>query len=247
MCSWTDEYSERKTALNRCVISSRANALELVSTRMRSSVCSQWCLLILFIPGRIIAPKKAQVVQQQKLKKVNVQFAFESSLCPLYNSGLIGVFVVQGLEVAIRNRIEHEVTQKASKSLHKKLSVLKTPAGKSGTAGPSKPAAGSSKSTWWQANTVVQPLDGLHIKTDVCLFLWTNSQKFVYFWKKETWCGILHMYNRPWSFRLCLFYIIKWESIDRFHNIFIWTFFFVMGKHHFFFFLNLVDFRIIFL
>ncbi|XP_067296842.1 leydig cell tumor 10 kDa protein homolog [Pseudorasbora parva] len=69
--------------------------------------------------GRIIAPKKAQVVQQQKLKK--------------------------GLEVAIRNRIEHEVTQKASLSLHKKLSVLKTPAGKSGTGGPSKPAAGSSK------------------------------------------------------------------------------------------------------
>ncbi|XP_043093993.1 UPF0390 protein zgc136864 [Puntigrus tetrazona] len=69
--------------------------------------------------GRIIAPKKAQVVQQQKLKK--------------------------GLEVAIRNRIEHEVTQKASTSLHKKLSVLKTPAGKSGGAGPPKP--GPSKST----------------------------------------------------------------------------------------------------
>uniref|UniRef100_A0A8C6TQI8 Zgc:136864 n=1 Tax=Neogobius melanostomus TaxID=47308 RepID=A0A8C6TQI8_9GOBI len=51
--------------------------------------------------GRIIAPKKAQVVQQQKLKK--------------------------GLEVAIRNRIEQEVTQKASYNLHKPLSVLKTP------------------------------------------------------------------------------------------------------------------------
>uniref|UniRef100_A0A1A7Z5S2 Chromosome 19 open reading frame 53 n=1 Tax=Iconisemion striatum TaxID=60296 RepID=A0A1A7Z5S2_9TELE len=38
--------------------------------------------------GRIIAPKKAQVVQQQKLKK--------------------------GLEVAIRNKIEQEVTQRAS-------------------------------------------------------------------------------------------------------------------------------------
>ncbi|NP_001035133.1 UPF0390 protein zgc136864 [Danio rerio] len=69
--------------------------------------------------GRIIAPKKAQVVQQQKLKK--------------------------GLEVAIRNKIEHEVTQKASTSLHKKLSVLKTPAQKSGTAGAPKPAAGPSK------------------------------------------------------------------------------------------------------
>ncbi|KAK2909359.1 hypothetical protein QQF64_000516 [Cirrhinus molitorella] len=69
--------------------------------------------------GRIIAPRKAQVVQQQKLKK--------------------------SLDVAIRNRIEQEVTQKASTSLHKKLSVLKTPEAKSGTAGPSKPAAGSSK------------------------------------------------------------------------------------------------------
>uniref|UniRef100_UPI0037E8FF14 leydig cell tumor 10 kDa protein homolog n=1 Tax=Semicossyphus pulcher TaxID=241346 RepID=UPI0037E8FF14 len=54
--------------------------------------------------GRIIAPKKAQVVQQQKLKK--------------------------GLEVAIRNKIEQEVTQKASSSLHKKLSVVKGPEGK---------------------------------------------------------------------------------------------------------------------
>ncbi|XP_037620277.1 leydig cell tumor 10 kDa protein homolog [Sebastes umbrosus] len=49
--------------------------------------------------GRIIAPKKAVVVEQQKLKK--------------------------GLEVAIRNKIEHEVTQKASLSLHKPLSVVK--------------------------------------------------------------------------------------------------------------------------
>uniref|UniRef100_A0A8C9YUM4 Calcium-binding mitochondrial carrier protein SCaMC-1-like n=1 Tax=Sander lucioperca TaxID=283035 RepID=A0A8C9YUM4_SANLU len=49
--------------------------------------------------GRTIAPKKAQVVQQQKLKK--------------------------GLEVAIRNKIEQEVTQKASSSLHKPLSVVK--------------------------------------------------------------------------------------------------------------------------
>ncbi|KAM9454477.1 leydig cell tumor 10 kDa protein homolog [Clarias gariepinus] len=62
--------------------------------------------------GRIIAPKKAAIVQQQKLKK--------------------------GLEVAIRNKIEHEVTQKASSSLHKRLSVLKTPQGKGGAAGSSK-------------------------------------------------------------------------------------------------------------
>ncbi|CAG06039.1 unnamed protein product [Tetraodon nigroviridis] len=49
--------------------------------------------------GRIIAPKKTQVVQQQKLKK--------------------------SLEVAIRNKIEAEVTQKASSSLHKPLSLVK--------------------------------------------------------------------------------------------------------------------------
>ncbi|XP_024115707.1 leydig cell tumor 10 kDa protein homolog [Oryzias melastigma] len=49
--------------------------------------------------GRIIAPKKAPVVQQQKLKK--------------------------GLEVAIRNKIEQEVTQRASSSLHKPLAVVK--------------------------------------------------------------------------------------------------------------------------
>lgn len=100
--------------------------------------------MLLFIPGRIIAPKKAQVVQQQKLKKVKdlVQSSFKPRLCQIIVIKLM--FWMQGLEVAIRNKIEHEVTQKASKSLHKKLSVLKTPAGKGGTAGPSKPA-GSSK------------------------------------------------------------------------------------------------------
>ncbi|XP_072513310.1 leydig cell tumor 10 kDa protein homolog [Salminus brasiliensis] len=65
--------------------------------------------------GRVIAPKKAKVVQQQKLKK--------------------------GLDVAIRNKIEEEITQKASTSIHKKLSVLKAPQGKGGAGGPSKPAA----------------------------------------------------------------------------------------------------------
>ncbi|KAG5854060.1 leydig cell tumor 10 kDa protein homolog [Anguilla rostrata] len=67
--------------------------------------------------GRIIAPKKAQVVQQQKLKK--------------------------GLEVAIRNKIEQEVTQRASSSLHKKLSILKGSERQS--SGPPRPAAASSK------------------------------------------------------------------------------------------------------
>ncbi|XP_075895128.1 leydig cell tumor 10 kDa protein homolog [Nelusetta ayraudi] len=64
--------------------------------------------------GRIIAPKKAQVVQQQKLKK--------------------------GLEVAIRNKIEQEVTQKASSSLHKPLSVVKGPDSK-GSAGAARPGS----------------------------------------------------------------------------------------------------------
>ncbi|XP_007229595.2 leydig cell tumor 10 kDa protein homolog [Astyanax mexicanus] len=71
--------------------------------------------------GRVIAPKKARIVQQQKLKK--------------------------DLDVAIRNKIEEEITQKASSSLHKKLSVLKAPQGKGG-GGASKPgasAAGPSK------------------------------------------------------------------------------------------------------
>ncbi|KAK2919277.1 leydig cell tumor 10 kDa protein homolog [Channa argus] len=66
--------------------------------------------------GRIIAPKKAQVVQQQKLKK--------------------------GLEVAIRNKIEQEVTQKASSSLHKPLSVVKGSEGK-GNAGSARPGKSS--------------------------------------------------------------------------------------------------------
>ncbi|XP_043551050.1 leydig cell tumor 10 kDa protein homolog, partial [Chiloscyllium plagiosum] len=51
--------------------------------------------------GRIIAPKKTRVVQQQKLKK--------------------------NLEVAIRNKIEHDVTMKASSNMPKKLNIVKAP------------------------------------------------------------------------------------------------------------------------
>ncbi|GCB62364.1 leydig cell tumor 10 kDa protein homolog [Scyliorhinus torazame] len=51
--------------------------------------------------GRIIAPKKARVIQQQKLKK--------------------------NLEVAIRNKIEHDVTMKASSNMPKKLNIVKAP------------------------------------------------------------------------------------------------------------------------
>ncbi|XP_013856682.1 leydig cell tumor 10 kDa protein homolog [Austrofundulus limnaeus] len=66
--------------------------------------------------GRVIAPKKAQVVQQQKLKK--------------------------GLEVAIRSKIEQEVTQRASSSLHKPLSVVKGAEGK-GKPGSARPGTSS--------------------------------------------------------------------------------------------------------
>ncbi|XP_059204615.1 leydig cell tumor 10 kDa protein homolog [Centropristis striata] len=66
--------------------------------------------------GRAIAPKKAQVVEQQKLKK--------------------------GLEVAIRNKIEQEVTQRASKSMHKSLSVVKGAEGK-GKPGAARPGTSS--------------------------------------------------------------------------------------------------------
>ncbi|XP_004389829.1 leydig cell tumor 10 kDa protein homolog [Trichechus manatus latirostris] len=48
--------------------------------------------------GRVIAPKKARVVQQRKLKK--------------------------DLEVGIRKKIEHDVVMKASSSLPKKLALL---------------------------------------------------------------------------------------------------------------------------
>ncbi|XP_078285486.1 leydig cell tumor 10 kDa protein homolog [Rhinoraja longicauda] len=51
--------------------------------------------------GRVIAPKKKQVIKQQKLKKE--------------------------LEVAIRNKIEHDITMKASYNAPKKLSILKVP------------------------------------------------------------------------------------------------------------------------
>ena len=49
--------------------------------------------------GRVIAPKKARIVQQQQLKK--------------------------NLEVGIRKKTEHDVVMKASTSLPKKLALLK--------------------------------------------------------------------------------------------------------------------------
>nr|XP_033780574.1 leydig cell tumor 10 kDa protein homolog [Geotrypetes seraphini] len=59
--------------------------------------------------GRVIAPKKSHVIHQQKLKK--------------------------NLEVAIRNKIEHDVTMKASVKMPKKLNIVKAPkTGKKGAA-----------------------------------------------------------------------------------------------------------------
>ncbi|XP_075061146.1 leydig cell tumor 10 kDa protein homolog [Mixophyes fleayi] len=66
--------------------------------------------------ARAIAPKKSRVIHQQKLKK--------------------------NLEVQIRNKIEHDVTMKASANMPKKLALLKAPQqdkkGKSSPAGESK-------------------------------------------------------------------------------------------------------------
>uniref|UniRef100_A0A8C8STI2 Chromosome 19 open reading frame 53 n=1 Tax=Pelusios castaneus TaxID=367368 RepID=A0A8C8STI2_9SAUR len=61
--------------------------------------------------GRIIAPKKARLIQQQKVKK--------------------------NLEVGIRKKIEHEVTMKASTSMPKKLTVVKVPERGAKKKGPS--------------------------------------------------------------------------------------------------------------
>ncbi|XP_028642153.1 leydig cell tumor 10 kDa protein homolog [Grammomys surdaster] len=61
--------------------------------------------------GRVIAPKKARVMQQQKLKK--------------------------SLEVGIRKKMEHDVVMKASSSLPKKLALLK---GHQRRPGPPPPA-----------------------------------------------------------------------------------------------------------
>ncbi|XP_072259146.1 leydig cell tumor 10 kDa protein homolog [Pyxicephalus adspersus] len=67
--------------------------------------------------ARLIAPKKSRLIHQQKLKK--------------------------NLEVQIRNKIEHDVTMKASANMPKKLALLKAPAQtdkkeKSAPAGTSK-------------------------------------------------------------------------------------------------------------
>ncbi|KAJ8001516.1 hypothetical protein DPEC_G00170290 [Dallia pectoralis] len=73
--------------------------------------------------GRTIAPKKIKVVKQQRLKK--------------------------GLEVAIRNQIEVEVTHRASTKLHKRLSIVKgaevKPTPSKGNNHPNHPPASTSK------------------------------------------------------------------------------------------------------
>ncbi|KFO19525.1 leydig cell tumor 10 kDa protein homolog isoform X1 [Fukomys damarensis] len=62
--------------------------------------------------GRLIAPKKARIVQQQKIKK--------------------------DLEIGIRRKIEHDVVMKASSSLPKRLALLKAPVKKKKAAASSK-------------------------------------------------------------------------------------------------------------
>ncbi|ERE82512.1 leydig cell tumor 10 kDa protein-like isoform X3 [Cricetulus griseus] len=62
--------------------------------------------------GRVTAPKKARIVQQQKLKKP--------------------------LEVGIRKKIEHDVVMKANSSLLKKLTLLKGASMKTGAITPNK-------------------------------------------------------------------------------------------------------------
>ncbi|KAM6148573.1 leydig cell tumor 10 kDa protein homolog [Erethizon dorsatum] len=65
--------------------------------------------------GRVIAPKKARIVQQRKIKK--------------------------DLEIGIRKKIEHDVVMKASSNLPKKLALLKAPLKKKGaTASPKTPS-----------------------------------------------------------------------------------------------------------
>ncbi|XP_052576599.1 leydig cell tumor 10 kDa protein-like [Peromyscus californicus insignis] len=64
------------------------------------------------IGGRVITPKKARAVQQQKLKK--------------------------SLEVGIRKKIEHDVVMKANSGLPKKLALLKGASKKTGATAPSK-------------------------------------------------------------------------------------------------------------
>ncbi|VCW68864.1 unnamed protein product [Gulo gulo] len=62
--------------------------------------------------GRVIAPKKARIVQQQKLKK--------------------------DLEVGIRKKIEHDVVMKACSSLPKRLALVKAPAKKEAASSSTK-------------------------------------------------------------------------------------------------------------
>ncbi|XP_078022721.1 leydig cell tumor 10 kDa protein homolog [Epinephelus lanceolatus] len=73
------------------------------------------------------APKKHQQNKQKGPKKGGM------------NPPLL---LLKGLEVAIRNKIEQEVTQKASSSLHKPLSVVKGAEGK-GNPGAARPGTSS--------------------------------------------------------------------------------------------------------
>ncbi|XP_053438489.1 leydig cell tumor 10 kDa protein homolog isoform X1 [Nycticebus coucang] len=99
--------------------------------------------------GRVIAPKKARIVQQQKLKKsgdltpAQTDLELSSSIpCASASQGAritgLNHHVQPNLEVGIRKKIEHDVVMKASSSLPKKLTLLKAPAKKKGPAASTK-------------------------------------------------------------------------------------------------------------
>ncbi|XP_057610079.1 leydig cell tumor 10 kDa protein homolog isoform X1 [Chionomys nivalis] len=71
--------------------------------------------------GRVIAPKKARVVQQQKLKKISPRQVTQKP-----------TLLLESLEVGIRKKIEHDVVMKANSSLPKKLTLLKGASKKTG-------------------------------------------------------------------------------------------------------------------
>ncbi|XP_068392979.1 leydig cell tumor 10 kDa protein homolog isoform X2 [Eschrichtius robustus] len=99
--------------------------------------------------GLVIAPKKARIVQQQKLKKspsspLAKQRQEEAARLEAEagDSGRAGfqspiahmIWESWNLEVGIRKKIEHDVLMKASTSLPKKLALLKAPTKKKAAA-----------------------------------------------------------------------------------------------------------------
>ncbi|XP_068392978.1 leydig cell tumor 10 kDa protein homolog isoform X1 [Eschrichtius robustus] len=106
--------------------------------------------------GLVIAPKKARIVQQQKLKKSpssplakqrqeeaarleaeagdSGRAGFQSPIAHMIWESWASASSLQNLEVGIRKKIEHDVLMKASTSLPKKLALLKAPTKKKAAA-----------------------------------------------------------------------------------------------------------------